>query len=69
MKGKQIPTPIAICILVVIVTGIFYVMMQKSGGFDRKYVNLSDMPMPKAAAEGMAKMMKEVQAKKATGGN
>jgi len=48
---------------------MFYFMMQKSGGFDRQYINLKDMPMPKAAAEEMAKMAKDVQKKKAQGGN
>lgn len=69
MKSKQIPAPIAIgCILLAIGT-IFFFMMQKSGGFGRQYINLSDMPMPKAAAEGMAKMAKQVQEKKAQGRN
>lgn len=69
MKSKQLPTPVAIGIVIFVVAGIFYVMMQKSGGFDRRVINLKDMPMPKAAAEGMAKMAKQVQEQKAKGGN
>lgn len=56
-------------ILIVSVCLIGYIMMKQSGGFDRKYVDLKDMPMPKAAADEMAKMAREVQAKKARGGN
>ncbi|GDX40623.1 hypothetical protein LBMAG21_09150 [Armatimonadota bacterium] len=69
MKSKQIPTPVAIGFIVVALGTMFYFMMQKSGGFDRQYINLKDMPMPKAAAEEMAKMAKDVQKKKAQGGN
>lgn len=69
MKRQQVPAPVAVTIIVLVVGAIFYFMMQKSGGFDREYKNLADMPMPKAAAEGMAKMQKELQAKKAKGGD
>ena len=64
---KELNPAVGITIVVVVVVAIGYVLFTKAAGDSSK--NLKDMPMPKAAAEEMAKMAKDVQKKKAQGGN